>query len=222
MVGPDGEGGVEEAQIDAGVARVMNVTSMASSDQDVFVCAIDPSQGGYSVWRIGRDLNPAASELILDGLRGCCGQMDINCCKDLLLVSENTKFKVGIYDRHGRFQGSFGSRDRTSREGFGSCCNPMNSIGMSDGTILTAESSIGHIKRFDQDGKLVAYIGKASIGAGCKHCVLGYDEKNDLYYMMYSDKNAICVLANNDSAPLTVAEQKLDERQREFSGPRRG
>ena len=51
--------------------------------------------------------------------------------------------------RHGRTQGNFGKRDRTSRAGFGSCCNPMNSLSMSDGTVLTAESSIGHIKRFD-------------------------------------------------------------------------
>ena len=100
--------------------------------------------------------------------------------------------------------------------GFGSCCNPMNSLGMNDGTILTAESSIGHIKRFDADGNLVAYIGKASIGAGCKHCALGYDEKNDLYYMMYQDKNAICVLANSDSRPVSVAEKERQQRRIDF------
>ena len=35
----------------------------------------------------------------------------------------------------------------------------MNSLPMKDGTFLVAESSIGHIKRFDTDGNLVAYIG---------------------------------------------------------------
>lgn len=161
---------IEESELDAAVMQTMSIISMAASDQDVFVCATDPSKGGYSIWRIGRDLDAQSSEVIMEGLRGCCGQMDIQCCGDDLLISENTRFRVGIYDRHGRVRGSFGNRDRTSRAGFGSCCNPMNSLGMKDGTILTAESSIGHIKRFDADGNLVAYIGKASIGAGCKHC----------------------------------------------------
>lgn len=207
---------VEESQLDAAVMQTMSIISMAASDQDVFVCASDPSKGGYSIWRIGRDLDAQSSEVIKEGLRGCCGQMDIQCCGDDLLISENTRFRVGIYDRHGRARGSFGKRDRTSRAGFGSCCNPMNSLGMKDGTILTAESSIGHIKRFDASGNLVAYIGKASIGAGCKHCALGYDEQNDLYYMMYQDKNAICVLANSDSTPITVAEKNLQQRQIDF------
>lgn len=207
---------VDDSQLDAAVLRSMSITSMAASDRDVFVCASDPSRGGYSLWRIDGDLNADSSEVIKEGLRGCCGQMDIQCCGENLLISENTKFKVGIYDRNGRSKGSFGKRDRTSRAGFGSCCNPMNSLAMSDGTVLTAESSIGHIKRFDQDGKLVAYIGKASIGGGCKHCALGYDEKNDLYYMMYEDKNSICVLGNNENTPMTLAEKKLQQSQIDF------
>ncbi len=210
------DGGAADSHLSAAVLRTMNVTSMAASDEDLFICATDPSQGGYSVWRIDRDLDSDSSEVIMDGLRGCCGQMDIQCCNGQLVVSENTRFKIGIYDRHGRAQQSFGRRDRTSREGFGSCCNPMNSLPMADGTILTAESSIGHIKRFDADGKLVAYIGKAGIGGGCKHCALGYDEKNDLYYMMYQDKNAICVLANNDKTPMTLAEKELQQQQIDF------
>lgn len=193
-----------EAMPSAMQLRREMVTSMAASDESIFIVAIDPSVRGYSIWKMNADLNPKSSEMILDGLSGCCGQMDIQCCQDKLLVSENTKFKVGIYDHFGRRQGSFGKRDRTSREGFGSCCNPMNSLGMSDGTILTAESSIGHIKRFDTEGNLVAYVGKASIGGGCKHCSLGFDPQKDIYYMMYEDKNAICVMEKSDG---TATEQ---------------
>ncbi|MFK8113043.1 MAG: hypothetical protein AB8B91_12625 [Rubripirellula sp.] len=207
---------VEDTQLDAAVLRSMSITSLAASDEDVFVCATDPRSRGYSIWRTSADLESGSDETIMEGLRGCCGQMDIQCCDQGLLVSENTKFSVGIYDRNGRAQGKFGSRDRTSRAGFGSCCNPMNSLSMSDGTVLTAESSIGHIKRFDANGKLVAYIGKASIGGGCKHCALGYDAKNDLYYMMYEDKNAICVLASNENTPVTLAEKKQEQRQTDF------
>jgi hypothetical protein len=217
MMGAGSEGAdVPDAQLNAAVMRTMNVTSMAASDDDLFICAYDPGGSGYSVWRVDRELGPEASEVIMDGLRGCCGQMDIQCCDDQLIVSENTRFKIGIYDRHGRAQASFGGRDRTSRAGFGSCCNPMNSLPLKDGTILTAESSIGHIKRFDTDGNLIAYIGKAGIGGGCKHCALAHDPKNDLYFMMYQDKNAICVLANNESTPMTLAEQQRQQRQNDF------
>ena len=109
---------VEDSQLDAAVMRTMSIISMAASDQDLFVCALDPSKGGYSIWRIGRDLDSGSSEVIMEGLRGCCGQMDIQCCGENLLISENTRFRVGIYDRHGRRRGSFGERDRTSRAGF--------------------------------------------------------------------------------------------------------
>ncbi|MEM9587776.1 MAG: hypothetical protein AAGA03_10895, partial [Planctomycetota bacterium] len=180
-----------------------------------FVCASDPSHGGYSVWRLDHDLEMEPAELIRDDLRGCCGQMDIQCCDDLLVVSENGSFQVGLFDRNGRRQGSFGHMDRSSQDGFGSCCNPMNSLPLSDGTILTAESSIGHIKRFDTDGDFVAYVGKASIGVGCKHCALGHDAKNDLYYMMYQGKG-ICVLGNSDDYPETEAERAVAKRQQRF------
>ena len=212
----DSEGSMMSSQIDYMVHQSMLVTSLAVSDQDVFACASGGGLGGYSVWRISRDLDPDSATVVKEGLSGCCGQMDIQCCEGNLLVSENTRFKVGIYDRDGERITDFGGRDRSSRAGFGSCCNPMNSLSLPDGTILTAESSIGHIKRFDTDGNLVSYIGKASIGGGCKHCALGYDESKDLYYMMSQDKNAICVLANIDSSPLTVAEKELLKRQTEF------
>ncbi len=207
---------IPDEYLNSAIQQSLNVTSMAASDKDVFLCAMDPGGGGYSVWRVGRDLDTESAEMIMDGLRGCCGQMDIQCCNGQLVVSENTNFKIAVYDRNGRAQNTFGRRDRTSRGGFGSCCNPMNSLPMADGTVLTAESSIGHIKRFDMDGNLVAYIGKASIGGGCKHCALGYDEENDLYYMMYEDKNAICVLANNADTPMSVAEQELEQRRIDF------
>ena len=207
---------IPESQLNAAISRSLNVVSMAASEKDVFLCATDPESGGYSIWRMNRVLDAETSKVVMTGLRGCCGQMDIQCCKNQLVISENTRFRVGIYDRDGEPVSFFGKRDRTSRDGFGSCCNPMNSMPLDDGSILTAESSIGHIKRFDTEGNLVAYIGKATIGAGCKHCAMGYDSENDLYYMMYQDQNAVCVLANNKSTPMTVAEKQLEQRRLNF------
>jgi hypothetical protein len=210
--------GPTEEEIEAGMQRALSITSMAISDKDLFICVADPSYA-YNVWRLDRDLSADSEPVkVLGDLSGCCGQMDIQCCEDKLVVSENTRFKVGIYDRDGELQSDFGGRDRTSRAGFGSCCNPMNSLPLADGTILTAESSIGHIKRFDQEGNLVSYIGKAKIGGGCKHCSLGHDAEKDLYFMMYQDQNAICVLANIESAPVSEDEKKLAAHADEFYG----
>lgn len=198
------------------VQQAMAVTSMAASADKVFVCATDPSNGGYSVWSLDHDLNPESGKVIITDLRGCCGQMDIQCCDEKLIVSENSSFQIGIYDLQGKRINSFGRMDRTSREGFGSCCNPMNALPLADGTLLTAESSIGHIKHFDVDGKLIGYVGKASIGGGCKHCAMGYDAANDLYYMMYQDKNQICVLGDREKHPLTEAELAVAQREKDF------
>ncbi len=85
----------------------------------------------------------------------------------------------------------------------------MNVLPLPDGQILTAESSIGHIKRFAADGTLIAYIGKAKIGAGCKHCALGMDAQNDRYFMMYEDDGSICVLEPRGSAEESTEEERL-------------
>jgi hypothetical protein len=205
-----------EEEIDAAMEQALSITSIAVSDKDLFLCAADPSYS-YNIWRLDRELSSDIEPVkILGDLSGCCGQMDIQCSGENLVISENTRFKVAIYDRDGELQTDFGQRDGGSRAGFGSCCNPMNSLPLPDGTILTAESSIGHIKRFDQEGNLVAYIGKAKIGGGCKHCSLGHDPKNDLYFMMYQDQNAICVLANSESTPVTEEEKQVAAQAEEF------
>lgn len=197
------------------VERSCSVTSIAASNQDVFLCGNQPGRG-YQVWRIDRSMNADSATVVLSNLSGCCGQMDIQCCGDGIAVGENTKFNVAFYDRDGNKKSKFGKRDRSSREGFGSCCNPMNTLPVADGTILTAESSIGHIKKFDLDGNFLAYIGKADIGGGCKHCSLAYDAENDLYFMQSQDENAICVLANRDDAPVSDQELQIAESSKEF------
>ena len=209
--GYSGGGEVTDEEIDQAIENSLSITSIAASNQDVFVCASPPGRG-YQVWRVDRDFNEASEPTsVLDGLSGCCGQMDIQCCDDVLVVSENTRFRVGMYDRDGELLQSFGKRDRSSQSGFGSCCNPMNTLPMNDGSILTAESSIGHIKRFNDAGDLVAYIGRAKIGGGCKHCSLGYDAAHDTYFMQSQDENAICVLVSSDSGSVDEAERRIAE-----------
>lgn len=224
IIGDQNEEGEEADEEDAPldpmmqmqVDQAMGVTSMAASQSSVFVCASDPENGGYSIWRLDQDLESSEATIVKKDLRGCCGQMDIQCCDEKLVLSENGAFRVGVYDLDGKSVSSFGQMDRSSEKGFGSCCNPMNSLPLADGTVLTAESSIGHIKHFDLDGNLIGYIGKAKIGGGCKHCALGYDAENDLYYMMYQDTNGICVLGNREDHPITDAERMVAQRQDDF------
>ena len=46
---------------------------------------------------------------IVDGLSGCCGQMDIQCCGDDFVVAENSRKRVVRYDSDGK-QVSRGAR----------------------------------------------------------------------------------------------------------------
>jgi hypothetical protein len=189
------------------MAQGRRITAIAANKNDVYVSCGSIAGSGYGIWRINHDLEEAAE--VVASIAGCCGQMDVQCCEEGFILAENCSFKVGYYDRDGKSLNSFGKGDRRSADGFGSCCNPMNVLPMPGGRVLTAESSLGHIKCFDKDGKFVAYVGRAKIGGGCKHCSMGYDAKSDQYYMMAQDANGICVLGSNDRFPSMTEEEKL-------------
>lgn len=198
------------------ISNASNVTALAVSDAHVFVCARSAAGNGYDVHRCDFDFqNPLP---VLSGLSGCCGQMDIQAYKDKLLAAENGKFQVGIYDEQGESLDSFGGRDRTGGAGFGSCCNPMNVRCCSNGDVLTAESSIGDIKRFSADGEYLGYIGRAKISGGCKHVAVAWDEKLDRYYFMNVSDSSICVLVPLAEAPEFTEDELLAKAAREGLG----
>lgn len=178
--------------LDAMIASKKRVTAIAANGKDVFVSCSAIKGYGYDIWRMNTDLEEPVKVVAQVG--GCCGQMDIKCTENELVIAENTKFKVAFYDRDGKRLRDFGDRDRKSESGFGSCCNPMNVLCCPNGEVLTAESGVGNIKRFDANGEMIGFVGKATIGGGCKHCALGYDTKRDYYYMMHEDQHHICVL----------------------------
>ena len=125
------------------------------------------------------------------------------------MVANNGQKKFIKYDREGKKLGAWGKAGDKDPEAFGGCCNPMNVRMLENGDVLTAESSIGWIKRFNKQGELVGIVGKARIGGGCKHCSMGYDAKSDQYYMMAQDANGICVLGSNDRIPSMTEEEKV-------------
>lgn len=198
---------------DAMLERVLEITSMAVTSKDVFLCCGSSEGHGYEVWRTNHELS--SPKKVVDSLGGCCGQCDIQANEDHLILAENTKFQVGLLNRDGERVTSFGQQDRTSQDGFGSCCNPMNVRCCSNGDILTAESSIGYIKRFDSEGKFLGTVGKAKIGGGCKHVAIGFDEKRDHYYIQYEDRNQICVMVPLSGAPEFTEDELAAKQARE-------
>lgn len=200
---------VSESRIASAMQYRLRTPSIALAGDDVLVTLY--LNRGYEVWRTGADFQ--SPRRVIGGLRGCCGQMDIITSGDKILTAENTKFQVGFYDLNGTKLSAFGKRHRDDENGFGSCCNPMNVLCCPNGDIITAESSIGHIKRFNDKGEIQAVIGRARIGGGCKHVALGHDAKRDRYYVQYQDMNHICIMLPNAEAAPLVAEldRKLKE-----------
>ncbi|MEY2599144.1 MAG: hypothetical protein RLZZ142_1403 [Verrucomicrobiota bacterium] len=185
------------------VANRTNSPSLSGEGDSVFLTL--SKFRGYEVLKLDRNL--ANPKPILGDLRGCCGQMDVITSGGRIFTAENTKFEVGVYDLEGKKLASFGQRFKDGNQGFGSCCNPMNVLRYENGDILTAESSIGTLKRFNAEGKLLGVIGRARIGEGCKHVAIGHDPQRDRYYVQYQDRNHICVLLPNAEAAPLVAEQ---------------
>src|SRR4029079_17367640 len=80
---------------------------------------------GYRVWRTDLEFNNP--QQIVDGLSGCCGQMDVQCCADELVVAESSRYRVVRYDSDGKKLDAWGKSQRDGvGEGFSGCCNPMN------------------------------------------------------------------------------------------------
>ncbi len=201
---------------DSAMARLMRSTGIAVSKEDVYVSLPMAAGYGYGIWRMNHDLEEP--KLVVEDVGGCCGQLDIQSDGEHLLIAENTAFQVGFYDRDGKRLNGWGKRGRNEPDGFGSCCNPMNVRCCSNGEILTAESSIGDIKRFSADGEFLGLVGRASVGGGCKHVALGWDSSRNWHYMMNQDRSHVAVLVPNDQAPDETEEERISREAMEGLG----
>lgn len=189
------------------------VPGVAGTAKEVYVVLSVVSGYGYQVWRT--NYNFEEGKVVADKLAGCCGNMDVQARGEGFVTCENGEFKVVAHDREGKTEGSFGKRDRTAADGFGSCCNPMNCSILDNGDYIVAESSIGNIKKFSTEGKFIGVVGKAKISGGCKHCAVGFDEKKNRYYMMNEDRNHVCVLVPIAEAPELTEDERLAKEAKE-------
>jgi hypothetical protein len=167
----------------------MRIASISSTGDHVFVATPAVEGYGYDVWKMNGKF--ADAEVIVTGLSGCCGQMDVQCCEQGIFVAENSRDRVVHFDFDGEQITNWGKSDRTGIDGFASCCNPMNVCFDSEGYVYTAESSVGRIKQFDANGKLIAYIGDVDLVPGCKNVSIAVSPVNDNIYMLDLTRNHI-------------------------------
>ena len=181
-----------EAVVAAALADARTIHRVAASREHLFLVAKQPAGYGYGVWRCGRDFS--APEKIVDGLRGCCGQMDVQVIGDELVVAENGSHRVAVYGLDGEPKRTFGRACRTDvRQGFGGCCNPMNACPGPDGTMLLSESN-GLVKQFAADGTLVEILGAANVPSGCKNSSIGLSTDGITLYYLDVQKGRVLVL----------------------------
>jgi hypothetical protein len=185
------------------MARDPRISGIAVSGRDVFVAF-------GSGWSLGSksklfrfDLELENPKLLAEGLRGCCQRCDIVARDGVLYLAENSAHRIVLFDREGEVGGKWGARSRTELEGFGSCCNPMNLAFDAAGTIYTAESGIGRVKRYSTDGKflgLVGYVGverftnAGPLAASCSNIAVAVTDDGKRVYVMDYKNNVIRVL----------------------------
>src|SRR6185295_2833847 len=87
--------------------RRAEVTGLAVTDKDVFMAVPSPSDFTFRVYRFSLALEQP--KLVVEKLRGCCGQMDIQDHADKLWIPHNARHTVESRDRDGKELTKFGT-----------------------------------------------------------------------------------------------------------------
>jgi hypothetical protein len=175
--------------------RRADVTGLTVTDQDVFMAVPAPSDFSFRVYRFDHELrNP---KLVVEKLRGCCGQMDIQSHDGKLWIPHNARHSVETRDRDGKELSKFGSAGRVKATDFGGCCEPKNLRVLANGDILAAESGPPTcIKRFSASGKFKEVVAVANNGRGdCVRVTVEVSPDGRRYYMLDTTRDAIRIFA---------------------------
>jgi sugar lactone lactonase YvrE len=186
-----------EASVQQLIADQMRIASLSASHDEVFFACSSSTGSGFDVWRTSYQF--VEGRKIGESLRGCCGQLDVQANDNGIYVAENTRHRVRGYSREGRQLLEFGSREPDRPEGFSGCCNPMNVAFGDDGSVYTAESGIGRIKRFSADGAFIELVGQVELVPGCKKVAISVSPKGDQVYMLDITRGHIVVMTRNAS-----------------------
>ncbi len=216
--GVEEDEGPGEAEIQASVDRMiqskLRISSVTSNSDHVFVTTRSQAGYGFDVWKMTADLTDG--EVIVSGLSGCCGQMDVQCCNvdsaAGLFVAENSRGRVVRYDFAGEELTKWGKKDRSGKDGFSSCCNPMNVCFSGSGDVFTAEASTGRIKRFSPEGTFLAYVGDVELVPGCKNVSIAVSPNDDTVYMLDLTRNHIAVMQPKSDEEKAADQRNNDEK----------
>ena len=182
----------DEKILENELLRLRQIHRIAATTDNVFLVAQQPTGYGYSVWRCGSDLSSPVR--IVEGLSGCCGQMDIQVVDGGLAIAENSRHHVRMVDFEGEEIRTFGEHSEADiTKGFGGCCNPMNTCLDNTGCLLTSESN-GLVKRYSLEGEMQEVVGVADVEAGCKNSSIGLSADGSSLYYLDIHKGTIVVL----------------------------
>lgn len=187
------------------IAAKAKVAAISAAADDVFLTCSAQTGYGFDVWRTDDQFESAIK--IVTGLRGCCGQMDVQASDDGVFVAENTRKQVRRFDRDGKLILEWGSTRAQGLLGFGSCCNPMNLAFGPGGDVYTAEATTGRIKRYHIDGTLASLVGTVELVPGCKKVSIAVNGDGSRVYMMDMTRNHIIVMSRQETEPAEAVSQ---------------
>jgi len=202
-----------DAMVKAQLASKTKVASISTDGKSVYVATPAMVGYGFDVWKVDNEF--ANPESIVTGLRGCCGQMDVQASTNGIYVAENSRHRVVCFDGKGEEVRNWGKRDREGIEGFTSCCNPMNLCFGKTGDVYTAESNTGRIKQFSADGELIAYVGDVKLVPGCKKVSIAVSADSDRVYMLDITRNHIVMMKRKTAEAKIEKEIKADVEEEE-------
>lgn len=185
------------------IAAQMRIASISASKDEVFFACSSSTGTGFDVWRT--DYQFARGRKIGESLRGCCGQLDVQANDNGIYVAENTRHRVRGFNRDGGELLEFGSRERGRDDGFDGCCNPMNVAFGDDGSVYTAESGSGRIKRFTAAGVFMELVGQVELVPGCKKVSIAVSPRGDQVYMLDITRGHIVVMTRGAPAANAAA-----------------
>jgi hypothetical protein len=173
--------------------RRSEVTGLTVTDKDVFMAVPSPSDYTFRVYRLSHDLTEPKQ--VVDKLRGCCGQMDIQSHDGNLWIPHNARHSIETHDRDGNELAKFGKSGKVKPSDFGGCCEPKNLRMLPDGDILAAESGPPTcIKLFSSTGKFKEVVAVANGSKGdCVRVTVERSPDGSQYYLLDTTRDAIRV-----------------------------
>ena len=176
--------------------RRSDVTGLAATGDDIFMSVPAPSDFTYRIYRFNHSLKEPT--MVVEKLRGCCGQMDVQAHDGKMWIPHNARHAVESRDRDGKELTKFGKKGRIKATDFGGCCEPKSMRVLPDGDILAAESGPPTcIKRFSSTGEFKEVVAIVPSAKGeCVRVTVERSPDGQRYYMLDTTIDAIRVFAS--------------------------